>query len=105
MHCKHVTTTSPLPFHVVSATLTLAAVPCSLVFSFFFNDTAPPEIYPLSLHYALPIWYARCACLIPCQTDPASPRVNSQPRISVARSEEHTSELQSPMYLVCRLLL
>src|ERR1017187_9711051 len=64
---------------------------------FFFNDTATTEIYTLSLHDALPIynhsghhWYRR-----PC---PGSTRYH-------CRSEEHTSELQSPMYLVCRLLL
>src|SRR5437879_10496980 len=69
---------------------------------FFFNDTPTTEIYTLSLHDALPISSpisarsARC----PTTTRWASPRRASKPR-----SEEHTSELQSPMYLVCRLLL
>src|SRR5258708_35001142 len=72
-------------------------------FLFFFNDTATTEIYTLSLHDALPIsailrghkanvrkrGYRRKQCLF-CNT---------------IRSEEHTSELQSPDHLVCRLLL
>src|SRR6478609_7021913 len=64
---------------------------------FFFNDTATTEIYTLSLHDALPIF---------------PPGVRRPPRQPVAppagrveRSEEHTSELQSLAYLVCRLLL
>src|SRR5256885_12550179 len=65
---------------------------------FFFNDTATTEIYTLSLHDALPIspGHGRngpgAMGAWPCQ-----PRA--------ARSEEHTSELQSPCNLVCRLLL
>src|SRR5467141_5348925 len=65
---------------------------------FFFNDTATTEIYTLSLHDALPIssrqsWTSpRCwkRCATGC---------------SRSRSEEHTSELQSHLNLVCRLLL
>src|ERR1039457_7633791 len=63
---------------------------------FFFNDTATTEIYTLSLHDALPIL---CLRLI----NGASWRMSSHRRIH--RSEEHTSELQSPCNLVCRLLL
>src|SRR2546426_5899636 len=70
---------------------------------FFFNDTATTEIYTLSLHDALPI------------SRPSS-SVNGRERVTRAhqgavyeagseRSEEHTSELQSPCNLVCRLLL
>src|SRR6478609_11861391 len=64
---------------------------------FFFNDTATTEIYTLSLHDALPI----------CRRPPRRPR---RPRREAGRgchgrSEEHTSELQSLAYLVCRLLL
>src|SRR5438552_14721966 len=72
------------------------------LFFFFFNDTAPTEIYTLSLHDALPI----CCC-----TRGALPAANRswsaarRPRGWVVRSEEHTSELQSPDHLVCRLLL
>src|ERR1017187_11029775 len=71
---------------------------------FFFNDRATTEIYPLSLPDALPICFARP--WMPPVTWPTShwqQRFSWQPRSS--RSEEHTSELQSPMYLVCRLLL
>src|SRR6266567_8960527 len=64
---------------------------------FFFNDTATTEIYTLSLHDALPI-------------SPSSAVSTHGPRTCVAkhssaRSEEHTSELQSQSNLVCRLLL
>src|SRR6266705_6584368 len=69
---------------------------------FFFNDTATTEIYTLSLHDALPISHARRA-------SPHWIRSGRRPRsdasIAHARSEEHTSELQSPYELVCRLLL
>src|SRR6266581_8934771 len=66
-----------------------------LLFFFFFNDTATTEIYTLSLHDALPI--SRPASkLRRCPPPWSSPFV---------RSEEHTSELQSPVHLVCRLLL
>src|SRR3712207_7236200 len=66
---------------------------------FFFNDTATTEIYTLSLHDALPIWCAaRCGRAGP-------PAWSTGRRTSAARSEEHTSELQSRQYLVCRLLL
>src|SRR3970040_3156704 len=70
----------------------------NLVIFFFFNDTATTEIYTLSLHDALPI-SNRCL--------PVDSRVagRCQPGGENQRSEEHTSELQSPMYLVCRLLL
>src|SRR5215510_2783480 len=66
---------------------------------FFFNDTATTEIYTLSLHDALPI--ARQHALD--VRDPAV--VDLEPQRLVARSEEHTSELQSRGHLVCRLLL
>src|SRR6478672_13615162 len=62
---------------------------------FFFNDTATTEIYTLSLHDALPIW--------PCAGSP--PRTAACSCTPPARSEEHTSELQSRSDLVCRLLL
>src|SRR2546423_8306361 len=76
----------------------------SLVFFFFFfNDTATTEIYTLSLHDALPI----------SRPGAAGARARSLPsfvaspdaRLHQFRSEEHTSELQSLAYLVCRLLL
>src|SRR6202171_6621748 len=68
---------------------------------FFFNDTATTEIYTLSLHDALPIYhgnYQRAGRILS--------RSGGKPEKSGAsRSEEHTSELQSPNNLVCRLLL
>src|SRR5437764_4649206 len=70
----------------------------------FLNDAAAPGIYTLSLHDALPISHlprprevARLVLL-------GGAEVQDQGAL-VLRSEEHTSELQSPMYLVCRLLL
>src|SRR5438552_5506706 len=69
---------------------------------FFFTATATPEIYTLSLHDALPIWPGSASrrrprsWRSPPSTSPSSWRT---------RSEEHTSELQSPDHLVCRLLL
>src|SRR5438552_10072939 len=76
---------------------------------FFFNDTATTEIYTLSLHDALPISSSapRRDEHTPCGSFATSwrlPRAGAGP-ISPARSEEHTSELQSPDHLVCRLLL
>src|SRR3712207_7873566 len=93
---------------------------------FFLNNTATTEIYTLSLHDALPI----CRPGLPCRADrrtpapsarpvpppargrrpsratspPSLPRSTARPT-DPARSEEHTSELQSRQYLVCRLLL
>src|SRR3712207_7604438 len=96
---------------------------------FFFNDTATTEIYTLSLHDALPISRARASSRDRTQTvSRRSPA--ARPRIRLRRtgggpcparsrrdgpgargtprrprSEEHTSELQSRQYLVCRLLI
>src|SRR5688572_31570623 len=70
--------------------------------SFFFNDTATTEIYTLSLHDALPI------CLQQSRyraTVPHTQRRAARDACAAARSEEHTSELQSQSNLVCRLLL
>src|SRR2546425_2718507 len=67
---------------------------------FFFNDTATTEIYTLSLHDALPI------SLAPSVEDAAEDaRLVGREGLPLCRSEEHTSELQSLAYLVCRLLL
>src|SRR6202051_1624065 len=70
---------------------------------FCFNETATPEIYPLPLHDALPIFsHARCASSSAASSWPPRKRiVESEIR---ARSEEHTSELQSHEHLGCRLL-
>src|SRR5258708_36289636 len=66
---------------------------------FFFNDTATTEIYTLSLHDALPISSE------PLRRAASNPSPSSTPFTAGIRSEEHTSELQSPDHLVCRLLL
>src|SRR3712207_8523235 len=85
---------------------------------FFFNDTATTEIYTLSLHDALPIWLDRVQLVgVGRQPEHRQPRpgrdqlghrgagVGVQVVPDQHRSEEHTSELQSRQYLVCRLLL
>src|SRR3712207_9448473 len=92
---------------------------------FFFNDTATTEIYTLSLHDALPILFDQLRPLArqhepgvknavercpgsrhraSCRPDDLVHRSAVQLR-GQHRSEEHTSELQSRQYLVCRLLL
>src|SRR3712207_7190359 len=89
----------------------------------FFNDTATTEIYTLSLHDALPICIAHevprrvrlgaaplkgdaaaCAAAEACLADLPGVR-SARANPLTGRSEEHTSELQSRQYLVCRLLL
>src|SRR5689334_25079844 len=79
----------------------------STLFFFFFNDTAPTEIYTLSLHDALPISRATSSRTNSGVTKSGIEAPKSSPsRITAApRSEEHTSELQSQFHLVCRLLL
>src|SRR3712207_8647525 len=89
------------------------------IFFFFFNDTATTEIYTLSLHDALPIcppdnsstirprrWSSSVRSSA-ASTAAVSPLLQprSRPWCGNRRSEEHTSELQSRQYLVCRLLL
>src|SRR3712207_7345778 len=83
---------------------------------FFFNDTATTEIYTLSLHDALPI-YGRGVPALPVHDSLVVPRDAWWLAVAALReggrraagvelrSEEHTSELQSRQYLVCRLLL
>src|SRR3712207_8592923 len=79
--------------------------------SLFFNDTATTEIYTLSLHDALPILqdHPRLARHPGCPQPQAGPqplrREEGEVLMPRKRSEEHTSELQSRQYLVCRLLL
>src|SRR2546427_11532232 len=90
-------------------------------FFFFFNDTATTEIYTLSLHDALPIYFARGSLGQDSQLlvvrrhggadhrgrgrDGRDRRPLPRPLHGRQRSEEHTSELQSQSNLVCRLLL
>src|SRR5437660_11001861 len=93
-------------------------IPC---YHRFPTDTSPTELYPLSLHDALPIWRllrmhrpARVFddVAVPHPDRPARNRGDvgvvrdhDHSRAEVMRSEEHTSELQSRGHLVCRLLL
>src|SRR2546425_11538772 len=106
----------------------------SFIFFFFFflNDPAPPEISPLPLHDPLPIFWRQprsrrpgiplrppppLRCRVAARASPRRPSRRARPRRARrracspctsrrnARSEEHTSELQSLAYLVCRLLL
>src|SRR2546422_11530378 len=72
-------------------------------FFFFFNDTATTEIYTLSLHDALPISDTRPAAR--AGSGGHAGRTQLRPDARPWRSEEHTSELQSRLHLVCRLLL
>src|SRR2546425_6130422 len=87
-----------------------------VLFFFFFNDTATTEIYTLSLHDALPI--SKHSLSLEAQRlrdifrgKVVDDAVNAEERLGLrgefekVRSEEHTSELQSLAYLVCRLLL
>src|SRR5258708_16456413 len=73
---------------------------------FFFNDTATTEIYTLSLHDALPILLVDdLERLLQQQCAGEGDLVLLAGLVVLERSEEHTSELQSPDHLVCRLLL
>src|SRR5258708_39166958 len=81
-------------------------------FFFFFNDTATTEIYTLSLHDALPISFLSVGLSGFGGVLPFARRMLVDRRawltesaFNETRSEEHTSELQSPDHLVCRLLL
>src|SRR5436853_6670951 len=82
------------------------------LFVFFFNDTATTEIYTLSLHDALPISFSPTSAgsvftnvgLLSRSGMRSCGRLGTV-EASLARSEEHTSELQSLRHLVCRLLL
>src|SRR3712207_8944497 len=87
----------------------------------FFNDTATTEIYTLSLHDALPICLGVHLVVVPGGKDGVrvalrelhrpldvvqhAQRARDVEQVGELRSEEHTSELQSCQYLVCRLLL
>src|SRR3712207_1811104 len=108
-------------------TITLHLTPMSSALFFFFNDTATTEIYTLSLHDALPIYGAEdhvLDALLEVRLTacghldrPLAEQVEEHRDVVCAeapqgvlvaahlRSEEHTSELQSRQYLVCRLLL
>src|SRR2546422_8227449 len=90
----------------------LLSIDASSSYFFFFNDTATTEIYTLSLHDALPIWDHAPQTRAGRRRSPAGPLSPWPPRWIATgrhgesgRSEEHTSELQSRLHLVCRLLL
>src|SRR2546422_7801088 len=93
----------------------LIFTPLFICIFFFFNDTATTEIYTLSLHDALPIlgWSEIISIPNPsllCMTltermTATAPGEGDGRSDCAARSEEHTSELQSRLHLVCRLLL
>src|SRR3989442_6449170 len=109
--------------------LTFTLFPCATLFSFFFffNDTAPTEIYTFPLHASFQIFLNSCFQVIEggsrhedptlfpeCFTDRirrsgrdgSHGSAGSHPyQTYESRSEEHTSELQSRPHLVCRLLL
>src|SRR2546422_7358931 len=83
---------------------------------FFFNDTATTEIYTLSLHDALPISCSALCCFtclrralvalaFGMELLPPCPGRGCLRSARPLRSEEHTSEIQSRLHLVCRLLL
>src|SRR5256884_6616247 len=77
-----------------------------LFFFFFFNDTATTEIYTLSLHDALPISSTFSSnCGFNSTGFTSTFFISGWIAFAVMRSEEHTSELQSRLHLVCRLLL
>src|SRR3712207_8616692 len=82
---------------------------CVIDCMFFFNDTATTEIYTLSLHDALPISCSAAGTATTRSMPSTGSGTNSTAAkagtITWPRSEEHTSELQSRQYLVCRLLL
>src|SRR2546422_4978303 len=100
----------------MSAIVPLASA--ELIYFFFFNDTATTEIYTLSLHDALPISGERLGAVLAAHQRNGAEgagvvaalgdlEVAHVRRVAqeLARSEEHTSELQSRLHLVCRLLL
>src|SRR5256885_2314523 len=85
-----------------------------VIFFFFFNDTATTEIYTLSLHDALPISFDAAVerrvlrwsrAALDARQLGLGERECPSHALEQRRSEEHTSELQSPCNLVCRLLL
>src|SRR5205807_8462471 len=98
---SHTHALSRLPLSLFVSPLFCHCIPVhSLSFFFFFNATATTEIYTLSLHDALPISLRWRGC---CRSGRS--RGQQRPWSCCSRSEEHTSELQSPCNLVCRLLL
>src|SRR5256885_16146792 len=94
-------------YSVISLIISLLLDPLLFYIFFFFNDTATTEIYTLSLHDALPICGSRSSgrALSRNHRDRRHRLRHGEGCGRSDRSEEHTSELQSPCNLVCRLLL
>src|SRR2546422_2713984 len=96
------------PSHL-SPSYTRISTHTSPSYFFFFNDTATTEIYTLSLHDALPISDWPSAAMSESARMVGGSAISASTTrwlaVSVTRSEEHTSELQSRLHLVCRLLL
>src|SRR5207247_11226316 len=97
--------------HAFVVLVSAALISISFLFFFFFNHTPTTQIYTLSLHDALPIFVdpedhravlEEAGALAPLG---AAHHLLASDLDLVARSEEHTSELQSRVDLVCRLLL
>src|SRR5947209_10792371 len=85
--------------HIITSILMLSRV--CIIIHFLFNDSTTTQFYTLSLHDALPISSDR----LPGFASPECLQAGAKTDKHRQRSEEHTSELQSRQYLVCRLLL
>src|SRR5947209_11655052 len=83
----------------------MSSVYCAGLWFFLFMSAATTAIYTLSLHDALPISASGRNCSCQNWARSASGRLAIARTTELSRSEEHTSELQSRQYLVCRLLL
>src|SRR5439155_23050732 len=97
-------TTVPI-YYISRTTFQYSIYSCLTSFLFFFNDPATTEIYTLSLHDALPIFLPIQRLLWRLRSALADCKAFGTISKRLARSEEHTSELQSRGHLVCRLLL
>src|SRR2546422_552389 len=112
---RNVSTRTPCTFSCYALYFLVSHVfPRAGISFFFFNDTATTEIYPLSLHDALPICLAAMPLLerghrqrlrFGLEIERLAADHPAGARRPEQRSEEHTSELQSRLHLVCRLLL
>src|SRR5207244_11844244 len=104
-YIKYLTTLYSLIFRHIFHSTDICAFIIFFIFYFFFHDPPTTEIYTLSLHDALPISTvssAKSSSTTRTIRPSSASRLTTKP---LRRSEEHTSELQSPDHLVCRLLL
>src|SRR5699024_12393647 len=95
--------------HLLFIQSCILTIPPPLLYSLFFNDTFTTDIYSLSLHDALPIFFV-IGHIFRYRFDQfgwtaKSSEFFEKKQLIVGRSEEHTSELQSRFDIVCRLLL